>query len=102
LLPDLKSRLRALPFVSIAEPGEALLRAVLVKLFADRQLHVDPLVISHLCRHMERSMEAANRVVAELDRLALARQKRVTRALASEALGNLPETDSEPEPDLAP
>lgn len=85
-LPDLRSRLRALPLVNIEPPDEPLLKSVLVKLFADRQLAVEPHVINHLSLHMERSMEAANRVVAAADRLALARQRKVTRAIAGEAL----------------
>lgn len=85
-LPDLRSRLRALPLVSIEPPDETLLKSVLVKLFADRQLAVEPHVVNHLALHMERSMEAANRVVAAVDRLALARQRKVTRVIASEAL----------------
>jgi chromosomal replication initiation ATPase DnaA len=85
-LPDLRSRLRGLPLVMIEAPDEALLKAVLVKLFADRQLPVEPHVIAHLALHMDRSMDAANRVVEAADRLALARQRRVTRALAAEAL----------------
>lgn len=85
-LPDLRSRLRALPRVAILPPDDGLLQAVLVKLFADRQLDVEPSVVSYLCRHMERSFAAANRAVAEIDRLALAMQRKVTRALAAEAL----------------
>lgn len=85
-LPDLRSRLRALPSVAIQPPDDGLLQAVLVKLFADRQLDVDPSVVSYLCRHMERSFAAANRTVAEIDRLALAMQRKVTRALAAKAL----------------
>lgn len=88
-LPDLRSRLRALPLAAIAAPDEALLRAVLVKLFADRQLDVEPHVIGHLALHMEQSMQAANAVVAAADRLALARQRRVSRAVAAEALASL-------------
>jgi chromosomal replication initiation ATPase DnaA len=88
-LPDLRSRMRALPLVMIAPPDEALLNAVLIKLFADRQLTVEPHVIAHIALHMERSLAAANRVVAEADRLALARQRRVTRAIASEALDSI-------------
>lgn len=88
-LPDLRSRLRALPLAAIAEPDEALLKSVLVKLFADRQLGVEPHVVNHLALHMERSMEAANRVVAAADRLALARQRKVTRVIASEALAEV-------------
>ena len=51
-LPDLRSRLRALPLVPIAPPDDGLLQAVLVKLFADRQLEVEPHVVSYLCRHI--------------------------------------------------
>jgi chromosomal replication initiation ATPase DnaA len=85
-LPDLRSRLRALPVVTIAAPDEHLLRGVLVKLFADRQLIVEPHVIAALSLRMERSMEAAARIVGEVDRLALERRQRVTRALVAEAL----------------
>lgn len=85
-LPDLRSRLRALPVIVIAEPDDALLGAVLVKLFGDRQLSVEPGIISYLIRHMNRSMEEARSVVAAIDTLALARQRKVTRATAAEAL----------------
>lgn len=88
-LPDLRSRLRALPLGLIEAPDDALLRALLVKLFADRQLDVEPHVIGYLSLHMERSMQAANEVVAEADRLALAKQRRVSRNVAAEALKNL-------------
>lgn len=85
-LPDLRSRLRALPVVAIEMPDDALLKAVLVKLFADRQLIVDPHVIHHIALHMERSMAAAGLIVAEIDRRALALRRRVTRALAADVL----------------
>ncbi len=85
-LPDLRSRMRALPIVELLAPDDVLLRAVLVKLFSDRQLNIEPAVVEYLGVRMERSMEAANRVVAEVDRLALAKQRKVTRALAAEAL----------------
>jgi chromosomal replication initiation ATPase DnaA len=85
-LPDLRSRLRALPVVAISPPDEALLRAVLVKHFADRQLAVEPHVINYIALHMERSMEGAAAVVADIDRRALVMHRKVTRALAAEAL----------------
>jgi chromosomal replication initiation ATPase DnaA len=85
-LPDLRSRLRALPLVSIEPPDEALLKAVLVKHFMDRQLAVEPHVIGYMALHMERSMEAAATLVAEIDRAALASRRKVTRALAAEIL----------------
>jgi chromosomal replication initiation ATPase DnaA len=85
-LPDLRSRLRALPVVEIAAPDEVLLKAVLIKHFSDRQLTVEPHVISHVALHMEQSMQAAADIVAEIDRLAMASHRKVTRALAAEVL----------------
>lgn len=92
-LPDLRSRLRALPVVRIENPDAELLRAVLVKLFADRQLAVEPHVIAHLGLHMERSMAAAERLVDEIDRRALAAHRKVTRALAAEVLASMVSSD---------
>ena len=83
-LPDLISRLRELPVVNLDPPDDALLRAVLVKLFADRQLAVDEALIAYLVTRMERSFAAARATVAALDREALRQQRPVTRALASE------------------
>lgn len=88
-LPDLRSRLRALPMVSIEPPDQALLQGLLVKLFADRQLTVEPQLIAHLVRHMERSASAAQKLVADIDRRALVAHRKVTRALAAEALASL-------------
>ena len=85
-MPDLLSRLRRAPFVAIGAPDEALVRAVLVKLFLDRQLLVDESVIDFLSLRLERSFEAARRIVAALDREALAQARAVTRPMASKVL----------------
>ena len=85
-LPDLRSRLRALPLVTIAPPDAALLKAVLVKHFTDRQLLVEPHTIGYVALRMEQSMEAAATLVAEIDRAAMASHRKVTRALAAEVL----------------
>lgn len=94
-VPDLRSRLRAIPPVTIDPPDEALLRSVLVKLFSDRQLLVEPHVVSYLALHMERSMEAATRLVAACDRLSLAMQRKVTRAVAADALAREEQDEGE-------
>jgi chromosomal replication initiation ATPase DnaA len=83
-VPDLVSRLRALPVVALEPPDDALLRAVMVKLFADRQLAVDESLIGFLATRIERSFAAARAAVARLDREALRLQRPVTRALAGE------------------
>jgi chromosomal replication initiation ATPase DnaA len=88
-LPDLRSRLRALPVVEIAPPDEVLLKAVLVKLFIDRQLAVEPGVIAYIGLRMERSMEAAATLVDAIDRAAMAAHRKVTRALAAEVLAGM-------------
>jgi len=85
-LPDLASRLRALPTVTLSAPDDALLRAVLVKLFADRQLGVDSSLVSYLVTRIERSFAAARAAVETLDREALRMQRPVTRALAAELM----------------
>jgi chromosomal replication initiation ATPase DnaA len=83
-VPDLASRLRALPVVALAPPDDALLRAVIVKLFADRQLAVDEALVSFLAHRIERSFAAVRAAVARLDREALRLHRPVTRALAVE------------------
>lgn len=90
-LPDLASRMQATAAVQIDPPDDAVLSAVLVKLFADRQLAVPPALIAWLPARMERSFEAARALVAELDRRALAEGRPITRALAAEVLDSLTE-----------
>jgi chromosomal replication initiation ATPase DnaA len=92
-LPDLASRLRAVPVVTLAVPDDAMLRAVLVKLFSDRQIAVDEALISYLMVRIERSFAAARSTVATLDREALRRQRPITRALAGEILGGGDESE---------
>lgn len=86
-LPDLRSRFRSLTLVEIGAPDDDLLRMLLVKHFADRQLAVSAEVIEYLLKRMERSAAAAARSVAQLDAAALAQGRRVTRAFAVEVLG---------------
>jgi chromosomal replication initiation ATPase DnaA len=87
-LPDLRSRLLAAPSVAIGAPDDALLGAVLAKLFADRQLQVAPEVIQWLLRRIERSFAGARDAVARLDAAALALKRPITVPLAREVLGD--------------
>jgi chromosomal replication initiation ATPase DnaA len=83
-LRDLRSRLRALPVVSLTEPDDRLFRALIVKFCADRQLAVDESVVGYLATRIERSYAAARQAVEQLDREALRLGRPVTRALAAE------------------
>ena len=82
-LPDLLSRMQAAPVTRLEAPDDALLAAVLVKLFADRQLAVAPNLIPYLVARMPRSIGAARALVAALDAAALSEGRPVTRALAA-------------------
>src|SRR6185312_5942552 len=83
---DLSSRLRALPVVTVAPPDDALLRSLIVKLAADRQLQVDESLVSFITARIERSFAGARAAVSRLDQEAMRQQRPVTRALAAELL----------------
>ncbi|MDE2579641.1 MAG: hypothetical protein KGL46_12590 [Hyphomicrobiales bacterium] len=85
-LPDLRSRLRRAPLARIAPPDDELVRALLVKLFLDRQLLVDQSVVDYIALRIGRSFEAARALVGALDAETLARGKGVTRAAAAEMI----------------
>jgi chromosomal replication initiation ATPase DnaA len=85
-LPDLISRMQAAPLARLEAPDDALLAAVLVKLFADRQVAVPPNVIPYLVSRMPRSIGAARALVMALDAQALAEGRPITRPLAGEVL----------------
>ncbi|MFC2966782.1 chromosomal replication initiator DnaA [Acidimangrovimonas pyrenivorans] len=85
-LPDLASRMQATAVAALEPPDDALLSAVLLKLFADRQIAVAPNLIPYLAARIDRSFAAARDAVAQLDQQALAQSRPVTRALAAEVL----------------
>ncbi|MBK1635237.1 DnaA ATPase domain-containing protein [Rhodovulum adriaticum] len=90
LLPDLASRMQGTATAHLDAPDDALLAAVLVKLFADRQLTVQPDLILYLLGRMERSMAAAAHIVAQIDREALATGRRPGPRLARDLLDKPP------------
>lgn len=94
-LPDLASRLQSAPVVSIADPDDDLLFAVIAKHFADRQLHPAPDVVPYLADRIERSFAAAAAVVAKIDAAALAAQRPISRAFVRTVLDQ-PDLMSEP------
>jgi chromosomal replication initiation ATPase DnaA len=87
-LPDLQSRIEGAHHVALDPPDDALLGAVLAKLFLDRQLNPGPEVISYLVKHMDRRFETAANVVAQLDLVALTEKRDITRSLAVRVLNS--------------
>lgn len=92
-LPDLRSRLSALPAIRIGAPDDALLKTVMLKHFADRQLAIDPKSLDFLALHIDRSLAAAALAVAAVDRAALASGRKISRQLVAEALGTAASTE---------
>jgi chromosomal replication initiation ATPase DnaA len=92
-VPDLVSRLGALPVAVIAPPDDSLLRGVLVKHFSDRQIAVDEALVSYLLARMPRSLDMARQIVAAIDSAALEQKTEVTRAFAGKVLAQLMQPD---------
>ena len=80
-----------MPAVEIGAPDEALIRTVMLKHFTDRQLDIDPKVLTYLALHVDRSLAAAAAAVAAVDRAALASGRKISRQLVIEALRRRPE-----------
>ncbi len=87
-LPDLLSRLKAIPALEILPPDDALLRGVLVKLFFDRQIAAAESTISFMLARMPRSLGAARLLVAEIDRRAMEERAEVTRPFVAKVMGD--------------
>ena len=97
--PDLLSRLRRAALLRLDAPDDALVRAVLVKLFDERGIMVDPGVVAYLAARVERSIQAIRALVDALDREGLERGRPITRALAAEVLRAAPEGEAPCRPD---
>lgn len=85
-LPDLSSRIKAIPSVAVGSPDDALLSGVLAKTFADLQLRIAPEVMNYAINQLERSYEAVQRFAAAVDHLSLTRGRAITIPLVKEAL----------------
>lgn len=87
-LPDLASRLRALPVASMAAPDDMLLQAVMMKQLADKQLRVAPEVVQYLLKRLDRSCAAVRAAVEYLDQAALAQGRSITLPFVKEIFTN--------------
>ena len=88
-LPDLASRLRATTAVRIGPAEDELLRRLLMRLLAERQLAVAEPLQDWLRLRLPRSQGAIREAVARLDRAALAGGGPVTRAIAQAVVAGL-------------
>lgn len=90
-LPDLRSRLTAMPTAGIAEPDDMLFSAVMLKMLADRQLQAPADLVAYLAARIERSFAAAAGVIAALDKAAMETQRAISVPLARKVLAQMPE-----------
>ncbi|PRY79726.1 DnaA protein [Yoonia maritima] len=87
-LPDLASRMQATTVTQIDNPDDALLSALIMKLFADRQMMPKPALVQYLMTRIERSFAAAADIVNQLDDAALTSGRKINKALAADLLDN--------------
>ena len=99
-LPDLSSRMRALSVATLDAPDDALLRSLLEKYFADRQLAVATQVLDYMVSRMERSFVAVQTIAAAMDRRSLAERRNLTLPLAREIMTEFADGDHARQPAL--
>lgn len=88
-LPDLRSRLNIIPAIEISEPDDEMLSALILKLFADRQLIISPEIVGYMLKNMQRSFSFCNHLVAEIDNISLARKRAISINIVKEAINIL-------------
>ena len=88
VLPDLRSRLLTLPVAALGPPDDALLSALIVKQFRDRQIALDAGVVAYVAAHGARDAASIRDLVERLDRAALAEGRKISIALAKKILGD--------------
>lgn len=85
-LPDLASRLKALPHVAILPADDELLRILIMKQCADRQLSISPDIVAYILKHADRSAQAASSLIARLDSASLQQGRTITLPFVSKIL----------------
>ena len=85
-LEDLKSRLNAIIEAKIMQPDDELMKLVLIKIFNDKQLLINPNVIDFLRSRLERSYKSINDFIEKIDKFSLERGKKITIALINDLI----------------
>lgn len=88
-LPDLRSRLNAIPNAEILQPDDQMLTALIAKLFNDRQIIVSQDILDYILKHAERSFASISRLIAEIDDISWTYGRAVSIPIVRMALDNL-------------
>lgn len=94
-LPDLRSRMMAVPKAPIGMPDENFVLAVLAQAFEERHILVDESVLSYAVRHMSRSFRDIRQVIATADALSLAEGRKITVPVMREAIAGVRKREDE-------
>ena len=85
-LEDLKSRLNSILEAKIKEPDDQLMELLLIKIFNDKQLKINPNIIDFLVSRLERSYESINFFIEKIDKFSLEKGKKITIPLINDLL----------------
>ena len=88
-LPDLRSRLNIIPTVEILQPDDAMLTALIAKLFNDRQIIISQDILDYILKHTERSFDFVARLIEEIDDISWTYGRTVSIPIVKDALSNL-------------
>lgn len=88
-LPDLRSRLNTIPSAQILQPDDAMLTALIAKLFNDRQIIISQEILNYILKNTERSFDYVTRLIAEIDDISWTYGRAVSIPIVREALKNL-------------
>ena len=85
-LEDLKSRLNSILEAKIKEPDDQLMELILIKIFNDKQLKINPNVIDFLMSRLVRSYKSINLFIEKIDKFSLEKGKKITIPLINDLL----------------
>ncbi len=85
-LEDLQSRIEASTIAKLHPVDDDLLGAILIKMFADRQIHFSDKLLTYVLSRVERSYTAAKLFVEEVDSKAMAESRVIGKKLVRDIL----------------
>lgn len=85
-LPDLQSRLSAMPKIELFEPDDESLRPITRALFQQRGREVTTDVVDYLLKYSDRSVPALRAIIREIDEAASSEKVDVTKVFAGKVL----------------
>ena len=83
-LPDLESRLRAATPISIDEPDDFLLEAIMIKLFSDKKIIIESRVTNYIIQRVNRSVSEIIRLIDNINHKSMEEKRGITIPLVNQ------------------